>query len=121
MICLEMLYVYVNLNQWTHGLVDTQQNNVNLQCTQMIFLKKLYGYICFKSVDTWTFGHTAKQYILVQCWIFLKKLYSYVNLNQWTPGLSDTQQKNISLFSTQRSTADKQAHIIKNKNLLVCE
>ena len=75
----DLLYVYVNLNQWTHGLVDTQQNNVNLQCTQMNFLKKLFGYICFKSVDTWTFGHTAKQYILVQCWIFLKKLYSYVN------------------------------------------
>ena len=64
MICLEMLYVYVNLNQWTHGLVDTQQNNVNLQCTQMIFPKKLYGYICFICVTKYgapvTVRHCSK-------------------------------------------------------------
>ena len=51
---------YVCLNQWTHGVLDTQQNNVYLHCTQWICHKKLYGYVCFKSVDAWTTGHTAK-------------------------------------------------------------
>ena len=53
-------YWYVCLNQWTHGLLDTQQNNVYLYCTQWICHKKLYGYVCFKSMDAWTTGHTEK-------------------------------------------------------------
>ena len=80
------------LNQWTHGLSDTQQNNTSL----------------------FNVGYFSKSFIHMSI-----EISGHMDL--WTHGLSDTQQKNISLFSTQRSTADKQAHIIKNKNLLVCE
>ena len=64
MICLEMLYVYVNLNQWTHGLSDTQQNNTSL----------------------FNVGYFSKSFIHMSI-----EISGHMDL--WTHGLSDTQQK----------------------------
>ena len=77
------LYVCVTINHWTHGLLDTQQNNVSLfSITKVICLFKnpwthgllntqqnslclscIWKDVCvclLKSLDTWTFGHTTK-------------------------------------------------------------
>ena len=96
-ICLKSLYCgYVCQNQWTHRLLDTQKNIVYLQCTQMIFLENLYGYKCFKPVDTWTFGHRTPQHILLQS--SQKFVIFLCLLNKWTHGALDTHQNYIFLF-----------------------
>ena len=57
----EKLYVYVSINHWTQGLLDTQQNNVSL-----FSIPKVICVCLFKYLDTWTFGHTTKQSLFVQ-------------------------------------------------------
>ena len=52
--------IYVS-NQWTHGLLDTQQKNISLVYSAEIFSIKALWVCLFKSVDTWTPGHTTKQ------------------------------------------------------------
>ena len=52
--------------------------------------QELYGHICFKPVDTWTFGHTAKNISLVySAEIFsIKALWVclFKSVDTWTPG-----------------------------------
>ena len=54
--------IYVS-NQWTHGFLDTQQKNISLVYSVEIFSIKALWVCLFKSVDTWTPGHTTKQYL----------------------------------------------------------
>ena len=80
---------------WTHNKTETPKDSQ----TGRLREQELYGHICFKPVDTWTFGHTAKNISLVYSErFFLKKHYWYVCLNQWTHGLLDTQQNNVYLL-----------------------
>ena len=60
------------------------------------FLEKLYGYKCFKPVDTWTFGHRTPQHILLQS--SQKFVIFLCLLNKWTHGALDTHQNYIFLF-----------------------
>ena len=91
--------IYVS-NQWTHGLLDTQQKNVSLFYSVEIFFYKSISikalWVCpFKSMDTWTRGHTTKQ-----CLSSVKSSRIYIiicfkSVDSWTFGHT---AKNTSLL-----------------------